>query len=288
MPAKTPVTFGLALGGGGARGAAHIGVLRVLEREGIPLGPIAGTSIGGVVAVLYAAGHTPDQIGTLMSQLDPDLLKLDPERRALFSLERIRPRLEEVLGEVRLEQLARPCAVVAVDVDHGEEVIITTGPAVEAILATGAVPGLFPPVRLLGRVLVDGGILNPVPVNAVRQLGATEIIAVNINSNRSRPHTEIGGVVALPALGGGKPLMELFPWRDAIRLYSKASMITTIELAERRLAMEQPTIIIRPAVGDVGILDTETIPAGIMAGEAATLAALPQIKARLQRRRRLL
>lgn len=277
--------IGLALGGGGARGSAHIGVLRVLKREEIPLSAVAGSSVGGFVGVLYASGRTPDEILEAMARMDKDLLNLDSERLAIFSLDSIRALLEEELGSLAFEDLQLPCAVVAVDLEHGEEVIIDRGSVVDGLLATIAVPGLFPPMRMWGRVLVDGGILNPVPVEVVRQLGPEHVIAVNIGSDRSLPHDEMGHDASLPFLGG-RSLLELVPWREAIQIYSKANAITTLELAERRLVLEEPDVIIRPAVGEISLLDTEAFPAGVAAGESAALAKLPQIKALANPQRR--
>lgn len=272
--------IGVAFGGGGARGAAHIGVLRVLEREGIPIHVVAGTSIGGLVALCYASGKTADEIFALLTELDTRQLRLDTGRAGLLSLERLRPLLESVFGERTFADLQLPCAVVAVDLDHGEEVVIREGRLVDALLATGAVPGLFPPVRMLGLTLVDGGILNPIPVAVARDLGADKVIAVNICGNRALPYTQLTGVGALQAFSK-VPVLELVPWREALQIYGKAHTITTVELAERRLQVEKPDVVIRPPVGDVGLLDTETLVAVAAAGEAATLAVLPQLHALL-------
>jgi len=280
MSKRKQVSLGLALGGGGARGGAHVGVLRVLEREGIPIGPVAGTSAGGFVALLYAAGKSPDEIMEAMARLHTGLLKLSSlggDHAAVFSLERVRPLLEEPIRGLTFADLQRPCAVVAVDINYGEEVIIKEGLLIDALLATTAVPGLFPPVRTLGRVLVDGGILNPVPVNAARALGAEKVVAVCVSSARAEPYAEAGGLASMH-LFGGHSLMELLPWREALQIYSKANTVTTVELADRRLLLDGPDVIIRPMVGKVPLLDSQALPGSEAAGVAATISVLPQIK----------
>ena len=175
--------IGLALGSGSARGFAHIGVIRVLEAEGIPIDCVAGTSIGALVGAVYAGGA--------LSQGEEFLKTLD-RKKITFLLDPLLP-VSGLLGGKRLEALLRsflhhqhiedfplPFAAIAADAATGEEVGITTGDAVKAVRASIALPGIFTPVCWNTRILVDGGIVSPVPVHAVRALGADIVIAVNL------------------------------------------------------------------------------------------------------------
>ena len=139
----------LALGGGGARGNAHIGVLRVLEREGFRVRAVAGTSAGGLAAVFYAAGYSPDEIEDLFAEVEQPRLygRTSADGPALLGLSGAREWLREHLGDKTFADLEIPCAVTAVDIDHPHEVILADGPVVEALLATIAVPGIFPPYQ---------------------------------------------------------------------------------------------------------------------------------------------
>lgn len=136
----------VALGSGGARGNAHIGVLRRLEREGFRIRAIAGTSFGGVVAAMYAAGHTPDEIEDIFSMVDQSTLfgRSVSERPSLLGLTGVRTWLDAVLPNSRFEELRLPCALSAVDLNCGCEVVLDHGLVKEAILATIAIPGIFP------------------------------------------------------------------------------------------------------------------------------------------------
>ncbi|HID87294.1 MAG TPA: hypothetical protein EYP55_07930, partial [Anaerolineae bacterium] len=155
---------GLALSGGGARGLAHIGVLNVLEREGIPVDLLAGTSMGGVIAAGYAAGLSPEfmeQEALRMGQLRKlvGLFDLTLPKAGLVEGRKIEAYLAQHLGEMTFDDLRIPLVLVAVDLVTGEEVILKSGSVIEAVRATISLPGVFAPVRMDGRLLVDGGIL---------------------------------------------------------------------------------------------------------------------------------
>lgn len=185
-PLIRPPRLGLALGGGGVRGLAHIGILQVLEREGIRPAVVAGTSMGGLVAAAYAVGLTPQALTDEVSEFTHlrrllTLVDFSPARRGLLQGERIRSMLIDKLGkDTTFADLPFPLGLVAVDIDSGEEVVLTRGLLVDAVLATCAVPGIFPPVRYGERFLSDGGILNNVPADVARRLGAEVVIAVDV------------------------------------------------------------------------------------------------------------
>jgi NTE family protein len=196
---ETRKKVGLALGSGSARGFSHIGILRVFEEAQIPIDCIAGTSIGAIVGAFYAAGvlgryeeflHQLDWKETLNFMLDP-LLPVS----GLLSGKKLERLFTSLLEERNIEDFALPFAAVAADVVTGEEIVLHRGNAVKAIRASMSIPGIFTPVYLEERFLVDGGIVSPVPVQAARQLGADVVIAVNLAAEMTK-RTHISTVKA--------------------------------------------------------------------------------------------
>ncbi len=171
----------LALGGGGSRGYAHIGVLRCLEREGFRVKAVSGTSAGGLIAIAYASGYTPDKMEEVFTKVDQTKLfvRSPDEGPGLLGFSGAIRFLEDFLGNRTFSDLKIPCAVVAVDLMARREVVLNHGRVVDAILATGAVPGIFPPRKLGETQLVDGAVLNPVPVSVARLLAPSlPVVAV--------------------------------------------------------------------------------------------------------------
>lgn len=185
---KTPTkpSVGLALGGGAARGFAHIGVLRVLAEHGIEPDIVVGTSIGAVVGACYAHGKLPE-VETWARALTArgvlSYLDISLGGSGLIGGDRLASRLEETLGDTQIEDLPKRYACIATELGTGHEIWLTRGRTVDAARASYALPGIFTPVRLGGRWLVDGALVNPVPVSAARALGARLVIAVNLNSD---------------------------------------------------------------------------------------------------------
>ncbi|MBD3305360.1 patatin [candidate division KSB3 bacterium] len=211
---KKRVKVGLALGSGSARGFAHIGVIRVLEAEGIPLDCVAGTSIGAIVGGMYAAGVL-GQCEEFLQDFDwKDMtLLLDPlfPLSGLLGGKRIEKLFTSFLQNRRIEDFELPFAAVAADVRTGEEMVLTQGNAVKALRASMSLPGIFTPVFLDERLLVDGGIVSPVPVQAVKALGADVVIGVNLAaemSQRSYISTTEKTVEKLRELEGTRPHAE--------------------------------------------------------------------------------
>jgi NTE family protein len=180
----------VVLGGGGARGLAHIGVLKALEREGVPVDLIVGTSMGAFVGGFYAAGVSVREMEELAGIVDRTFVAkmLSPtlSSSGFVDGDRIREYLKASIGELNIEQLKIPFAAVATDFETGEEVVLDSGPVVEAIMASIAIPALFKPVLRQNRFLIDGGFVNPLPVSIAHQRGADVIIAVNVARNPSR------------------------------------------------------------------------------------------------------
>ncbi len=181
IPAPGRKRVGLALGGGGMRGMAHVGVLHVLEREGIPIDCVAGTSVGSLVGAGYAAGLGAQELQELANRIRwRDIARLAWPRRGLVSFEKLERWLERTLGDLTFADLRVPYAAVAADMATGELVVLTEGRLAPAVRASCSVPGVVIPVKIEGRPLSDGGVLNNLPISVVRDLGADVVIAVGL------------------------------------------------------------------------------------------------------------
>jgi NTE family protein len=208
-----PISIGLALGGGAVRGAAHIGVLDVLHHAGMEPAVITGTSAGALVGALYAAGSSPSEITKLAQTLRwARLIRPARTRRALFETGRLAAFLDGVLGARDFDALSRPFAAVACELTTGARVVLRDGPVSTAVLASAAIPGVFPPVERDGRLLVDGSLVDMIPAGLARELGADIVVAVDVSGPmpRRRPTTLLHIMVAVSALqpGGSERLAE--------------------------------------------------------------------------------
>jgi NTE family protein len=264
--------LGLVLSGGGARGLAHIGVLKVIEEAGIPVDLLVGTSMGGLIAAAYAAGLTPqhmEQEALRMARLRKlaSLADRDLPRRGLFAGKRVQEYLVRQLGERTFAELRLPLALVAVDLIRGEEVVLHEGPLVPTVRATVSLPGIFAPLRVGGRLLVDGGVLNHLPVDVARKMGSAAIVAVDV-----RP--SLNGLEAMEK----DSLLE--QWKGLLAVLRACLALMEQRLTEHKLAQARPEVVIRPTLPpDVGTLTGFGKAAEIIAaGEAAARAALPQIE----------
>ena len=271
----------LALGGGGSRGNSHIGVIRRLEKEGFRIKAVAGTSFGGIVAVFYALGCSPDEIEEIFKALDPtQLYRRAPEDGpALLGLAGVSRWLKEALGDKTFKDLKIPCIVTAADLNSGREVLISTGPLVDAILATITLPGIFPVRHIEDMELVDGGTIDPVPVAAARSLAPKlPVVAVVLT-------TRIG----VPAQSWNIPLPDYLPRLLVDRLgkmrYAMAfdAIMRSLDMVTRavthyRLEVDKPEIIIRPRVAEIDTLDVVDVHEVALRGEAAVEEMLPRIR----------
>ncbi len=277
----------VALGGGGARGLSHIGVLRVLDREGFRIRAIAGTSMGGVIAASYAAGYNSDEIEQRVSRTAfSNLLRARPDGPALIGLSRVAESLRDNLGERTFDDLRIPLALTAVDLTTGREIVLTEGKLVDAVMATIAIPGVFPPQIMGEHRLVDGGMMDPVPVQPARSLFPGPVVAVVLS-----PPPELWGERRSPSpLRGMVPLMgmvsRLRPGQ-ALAVFMEALELSARSMTELRLELDQPEVIIRPAVAHVGVFDSGPGPELIGLGVAAAEAALPQMRSLYLPSRRL-
>ncbi len=270
----------LALGGGGVKGNAHIGVLRVLEQSGIHVRGLAGTSAGGLWGALYAAGYHPDEIEEIFRSVDPTTIyhRRPGEGPSWLGLSGIYGILLKNLGDKTFKDLVLPFAVTAVDIDRAEQVILKQGRVMDAVLATIAVPGVFSPVTRDGRTLIDGGVLDPVPVALARSLAPElPVVAVVL----SPPLNEWGGPVR-PRLLNSLPFLANYIARmritQATNIFLRSIDIGGAMLTELRLKVDKPDVIIRPAVPQIGLLDQVDIGEVARLGELAAEAALPEIQ----------
>lgn len=175
-------SIGLALGGGAAKGIAHIGVIKALEEEQIEISYIAGTSVGAIIAAYYAFGKSSDEIKKISTELTAkNVLGLTLPKKGFFSTDRIKNMIKRDLGNVQIQEAKIPLAICTTDIKTGEQVIFRKGPLAEIVCASAAVPGIFVPVQIGDRVLVDGGLTENVPVSELEVMGASYIIAVDLS-----------------------------------------------------------------------------------------------------------
>jgi NTE family protein len=270
----------IALGGGGSRGYAHIGVLRRLESAGFRIRAVAGTSAGGIVATAYAAGYTPDELEAMFARLDQSKLfaRSPNEGPGIFGLSGASKVFEEFFGDQTFADLRIPCAVVAVDLRAGREVVLCQGRVVDAILATVAVPGVFPPKQFGDSQLVDGAVLDPVPVSVARSLAPKlPVVAVilDIMTEASSGFNSIPLPVPVPA----RLVERLTRTRVAqsFNIFLQSVDVGSRALAEIRLRTDNPEVIIRPDVNGIGLLDKVDVHKVVRLGEKATDAVLPEL-----------
>lgn len=192
--------FGIALGGGAARGMAHIGVFKVMEREGIRFDLVAGNSAGSMVGAMYAAGMSWQDMYDFAAQIRPlDILR--KRARLCIHSEQIEAIMKRAIGDMTFDDLVIPFTVIAVDLRTGELIRINHGPVATAVRGSCSVPGVFTPTPWEDRMLIDGGTLNSVPADIAREMGANRVIGVNLNlDRRSGTHSNNRMQVLLAAL----------------------------------------------------------------------------------------
>ncbi|ABF45376.1 MULTISPECIES: patatin-like phospholipase family protein [Deinococcus] len=259
--------FGLVLGGGGARGLAHIGVWQVLEEAGLRPHVLAGTSMGGLVAALIAAGTSGEELRRIAETVSWRRLLDWRPGAGLLRTSAFEAWLAEHLPPT-FEQLQWPLAVTATDVLTGRLVYLSRGNLYAALRATSAYPGAIAPVALDDMLLADGGILNQVPVDAAFFLGAQKVVAVDATFPEP---------LALP---------ERRRWRGeghlgALQALRRAVDIMQAQLTEARLSLYRPDVLLRPQLAGVELQSFWRRAQAIRAGEAAARAQLPQLRALL-------
>lgn len=280
----------LALGGGGVRGNAHVGVIRRLEQENFHIKGIAGTSFGGIVGVLYAAGYCPNDIEEIFSGLDQKRLygHGPDDAPSLIGLAGVRQWLETLLGDRTFDTLRIPFVVTAADLKSGSEVVLSAGRLVDAILATIAMPGLFP-VRYIGDLeLVDGGTLDPVPVAPARAL-APRLPVVAVSLTPPMGSAARSWAIPLPSFLPRMLINRVSRMRYGLMLdvYMRSLDIINRAVTEYRLEVDKPDVIIRPRVGNIDTLDIINVQDVVKLGEQAVDEILPQLKQKFTLRKRI-
>lgn len=267
--------IGLALGGGGARGAAHIGVLMELERLGIRPSLITGTSIGGLVGALYAAGLTTEEMTAFAEKITISKMYGFPgSAPALTGNSKIEQLLEDTIGRPTFAALKIPLAMVTTDLVSRKEVVLDEGDVITAVLATIAIPILFPPVEMDNLVLADGGILNNTPFDVARARGATYVIAVDL-SNTAPYGTP--GEPAPPPTGVLAKALALTQRRKTWQIMSVVADMITAQTLDKHLAVSRPELLLRPNMGSIGLFDFHRLDDGIEAGRTAVREAEEQL-----------
>ncbi|WKZ49061.1 MAG: patatin-like phospholipase family protein [Anaerolineales bacterium] len=271
----------LALGGGGSKGNVHIGVLRRLEQEGFKIRAVAGTSFGGLIAAFYALGYTPDEIEEMFANFYQSSWygRLSRGEPSFIGFAGVVKWLEVHIGSRTFADVKIPYTVTAVDLNSGRQINLSEGSLLYSILATIAVPGIFPAQRIGEWELVDGGTLDPVPVAPARALAPKlPVVAVSLNMpiGETAQSRTIPGVDAVPHSIAKRLSRSRYARAMDVVLRSVDIMMRAV--AEYRLAIDKPDVIIRPKVADIEILARVDVSEVVKRGEAAVDEVLPELK----------
>ena len=254
-------SFGLALGGGAARGIAHIGVLKALGELGLRADHVAGTSAGSIVGALYAGGYSSGDIAEIVRTVDwNDLVQPCLPRLGLVRADKLERRVDELLGGRSFDELDVPFAAVAVDLVSGTEVVLREGNVAAAVRASCSIPGIFEPVVVGSRVLVDGGVLNDVPADVALSMGADCVLAVDLNSDMLSPRVP-----------------------ESVFQVIIASF-AVLARARHQQALQEPGVItVAPSLSEYPHHNMKPVDQLIDAGFVATTAVLPRLAKKLHR-----
>jgi NTE family protein len=263
-PAPRKLRIGLALGGGAARGFAHIGVIKALEAQGIYPEIVVGTSAGSVVGALYAAGHDGFALQKLAMEMDEAMisdwaLPLFSKSSGVLKGEALQSFVNKAVKNQPMEKLKRKFGAVATDLQSGQPILFQRGNTGQAVRASSSVPSVFQPVHIAGRNYVDGGLVAPVPVRYAREMGAEFVIAVNISTQAE----------AQQAVSSVEVLLQTFSIMGQRLNYHE---------------LKDADIVIQPGLGKMGSADFNNRNVAVLAGEQAAAAVMAQLKAKLQAR----
>lgn len=265
---------GLALSGGVAKGFAHIGVLKVFERHNIPIDVISGTSIGSLIGAAYSKGFSTREIEKMVLDIKiRRFMDINLPRHGLIRGKKLEDHIREKLNNCSFSDLRIPLFITATDIENKEEVIFSKGNLTDAIRASISVPGIFNPKVINKRVLIDGGVTDPMPVSILREAGVDIVIAVNLN--RVKPFKVIEEEVEktdntkLPSI-----------YQTLFKTFEMIDMAHTIS----RVNSLKPDIMISPSLDDVGYQDFHKAKIAIKAGERATKTQIEEIKNIIPRR----
>jgi len=265
QPAPRPLKIGLALGGGAARGFAHIGVIKALEAQGIHPDLVTGTSAGAVVAALYASGMNGFELNKLALTMDEATiadwaLPFGTRFGGWLKGEALQNYVNRLVANRPIEAMKLPLGIVATDLKTGERILFRRGNTGQAVRASSSVPGVFQPVSIQGRDYVDGGLVEPVPVDSARSMGADFVIAVNISAD---------------------PASQKNSGQSGVLLQTTAIMGQSIN----RMALARADVVIRPELPDMGGSDFNSRNRAVLAGEQAASAMMATLRQRLEQAR---
>ncbi|MDQ0139310.1 patatin-like phospholipase family protein [Cupriavidus necator] len=260
-----PIKIGLALGGGAARGFAHIGVIKALEAQGIHADLVTGTSAGAVVAALYASGLNGFQLNKLALTMDEAAiadwaLPFGTRFGGWLKGEALQNYVNRLVQNRTIEAMKLPLGIVATDLKSGEKILFRRGNTGQAVRASSSVPGVFQPVSIQGHDYVDGGLVEPVPVDSARSMGADFVVAVNISA---------------------EPSAQQHAGQSGVLLQTTAIMGQSIN----RMALARADVVIRPELPDMGSSDFNARNRAVLAGEQATAAIMATLRQRLEQAR---
>ncbi len=256
-PPPVKIRIGIALGGGAAKGFAHIGVIKMLEANGFKPEVVSGTSAGSVVGAFYASGMDAFQMQQHAVALDEASIRdVTLFNGGLVRGQKLQDYVNRMVGNRAFDKMKKPFAAVSTQLETGQRTVFVNGNIGQAVRASCSIPGVFEPVKIGKFFYVDGGVVSPVPVDAARQLGADFVIAVDIS-------TRITGKTPENLLG----------------VVNQSITIMGQKLGEQEIA--RADVVIRPKVNDIGPADFEQRARAILEGEKAALAAMPQIRAKL-------
>ncbi|MGP1664416.1 MAG: patatin-like phospholipase family protein [Rhodanobacter sp.] len=259
-PAPVKLKVGLALGGGAAKGFAHIGVIKMLEASGIHPDVVAGTSAGSVVGALYASGMDAFALQQTAFGLDEASIRdVRLFSGGLVQGRKLQDYVNDLLHNRPIEQLQTPFAAVSTELETGQRTVFTRGNTGQAVRASSSIPGVFEPVAINGMHYVDGGVISPVPVDAARQLGADFVIAVDISATPDGKNPD-----------------------GMLGIVGQSISIMSRQLG--MLEMARADVVIRPDLRGIGPTDFAQKNQAILAGEKAALAAIPAIRSKLAER----
>ena len=275
-------SIGLALGGGGVRGVAHIGIIKALVDSGFKIGAIAGTSAGALVGALFASGCSPEEILELYEGIDPRRMygRTPQDGPSLLGVYGINQILSKKLGSLTFDQLRIPFCCPAVDHITGQEVIIHQGCVQEAVLASSAMPGIFPPRKIAHFELIDGGVLDPVPVQAVRWLAPELPVVAAVLS----PVPETWAPLEAFQIHFSNPIPAMIVDQishlrlgHAFQIFTSSVDITSRTLTELRLKTDRPDVILRPEVGRFPVLGDVDPVELVLVGEQEVRKKIPEV-----------
>ena len=297
-------TIGVALGSGSARGWAHIGIMHALEEGGIKPDFICGTSIGAVVGGFYLNGRLSDLedfAKSLTKRRVFSLLDFTLGGSGLFSGNKLAKLLRQSLGPVRIEEMKQPYICVATELGTGHEIWLRSGPLVEAMRASYCLPGVFMPIKIGGRWLVDGALVNPIPVSVCRALGSRIVIAVNLSSDAFGQSSEIvhslpaGPSDSLPEMGDfarelkeNNSVVKALKWKlfgkaedelpGVTGVMTDAFNIIQDRMSRSRLAADPPDVLLTPELAHISLLDFHRAEESIAIGYETGRQALKDIQ----------